>query len=178
MKTIERESAVQAPTPEKAPRAPRLVKAWEAKARVVNVSIKAIGPEGITMVLDDVGEVKGFGPFPDGTLVNTCNAIRNPWPDVHPSARSGANDNAVIRTADGETITYKTVGVPGQLLDGGLRRGISALHVWTMSTKYAWMNKMVFVRDAHETGDAPDQSWEGTIYQYSAPTTQARPPEP
>ncbi len=120
------------------------------------VTIRSTGPEGVTIEVNYMGEVKGSGRFPDGNYVGTLTVLQAP------SGISRSTNQGLLTTKDGETIVYRGFST-GKA--GGVRtKDVGLLTFTTMSQKYAWMNEAILLRE----GDAsPDfKEFKGTSHEW------------
>jgi hypothetical protein len=116
----------------------------EEKGKITGMSIKSVGPEGITIELNIMSEVKGHGRTPNGRNIGTLTLIEGP--KTSPSTGQG-----IFVTEDGETLPWHVNGV-GKII-GGKRRAISLATFSTSSQKYAWVNDGIYVLDAEFSAD-------------------------
>ena len=119
-------------------------KVAEEKGKVTGMSIKSVGPEGTTIEIDVVSEIKGFGRLPNAKNMGTMTAVEGP-------KTSTSKGQGIIVTEDGETLPWHEVGVSKRV--GGKPKGLSLVTFSTTSQKYAWVNDNVYVLDGEWSAD-------------------------
>ena len=53
-------------------------KMWEEKGKIIGISVKSVGPEGVRMEETFATEVKGLGRAPSGRNIGTMDLIETP----------------------------------------------------------------------------------------------------
>jgi hypothetical protein len=119
-------------------------KVGEEKGKATGMSIKSIGPEGMTIEVSFVSEVKGFGRYSGGRNMGTLTVIQGP--STHKTAGQG-----IFVTTDGESLPWHVVGTGKRV--GGRDRGIGLVTFSTRSQKYAWVNDGLYVLDSEASPD-------------------------
>jgi hypothetical protein len=117
-------------------------KATEEKGKATGMSIKSVGPEGVTFELSFVSEIKGIGRFPSGRSMGTITAVQG-------SNTHKATGQGVFVTTDGESLPWHMLDIGRQV--GSRVKCASLVTYSTRSQKYGWMNDVLHVLD----GDAP-----------------------
>jgi hypothetical protein len=130
-------------------------KVAEEKGKAIGMSIKSIGPEGMTTELSVASEIKGFGRFPSGRNMGTLTAIEGP-------NTSRVTGQGVVVTTDGESLPWHAFGISKRV--GGRVKGIDLITFGTHSQKYAWMNDVLLVLDGEASPDFSEFS--DTAYEW------------
>jgi len=110
-------------------------KLWEEKGKVIGMSIKSIGPEGVHMEETFTSASKGFGPVPSGTNMGTMDFVEAPGGGFSGTALG------IFTSQDGDTVTWKSY-LFGKL-EAGKYRSLLIIKFWTASQKLAWMNGFI-----------------------------------
>jgi hypothetical protein len=76
-------------------------KMWEEKGKVIGMSVKSIGPEGVHMEETFATEVKGLGRAPSGRNIGTMDLIEVPG-----GFFSGTGQGYLV-TQDGDSVVWK-----------------------------------------------------------------------
>jgi hypothetical protein len=100
----------------------------EEKGKAIGMSIKSIGPEGMTIEVTTAGEVKGFGRHPSGRNMATQTVLQGP-------ITSRATAQGVLATTDGESLPWHGFGIGKTVV--GRAKGIYLVAFSTHSQKYA-----------------------------------------
>jgi len=120
-------------------------KVGEDRGTGTGVTVKSTGPEGVTIEVNYMGEVKGSGRFPDANYVGTLTVVQAP------SGISRSTNQGLMTTKDGETIVFKGFSTGKS---GGVKtKDVTLLTFMTGSQKYAWMNDLILVREGEATPD-------------------------
>jgi hypothetical protein len=110
-------------------------KLWEEKGKVVGMSVKSIGPEGVNCEETFAAETKGFGRSPNGTNVGTMDFVQAP-----DGGFSGSRQG-IFMSQDGDTVVWK-VYFFGKT-EAGKSRTVGIIKFMTTSKKLAWMNDII-----------------------------------
>ena len=108
-------------------------KLWEGKGKYGTTSIKAVGPEGVTMEGTINVQLKGAGRAMgiDGilTLTNTIS--------MEPSGVGWSHGQGMFNTMTGDMVVLKNSGI------GKAGKSVALMSFMTMSPKLDWMNNLV-----------------------------------
>lgn len=139
----------------------------EEKGTITGTFIKSMEPEGMVIEFSVVGEIKGFGRFPNAKCMGTVSfAVEGPK-----TTRMTGQGKAV--TQDGETMPWRAFGISKRIR--GKPKDVTLMILNTSSQKYAWVNESLFVLDEEVSADFTQFS--GTVYEWkwtsphSFPTT-------
>ena len=121
----------------------------EEKGKLTGMSIKSIGPEGVTIEANFVGETQGFGRFPSGRGMATATILQGP-------KTSRSTGQGVFVTKDGESIPWHMSAIGKSA--GDRRRSVGIATFSTLSQKYAWMNDGLFLVDFSFSADLTEYS--------------------
>jgi hypothetical protein len=124
-------------------------KAAEEKGKAIGMSIRSIGPEGMTAEITIATEIKGFGRYPSGRNMGTMTVLQGP-------KTSTGTGQGVIMTTDGESLPWHASFI-GKTA-GDRIRNVALVTFSTHSQKYAWMNEVLFVLDGESTADFSELS--------------------
>jgi hypothetical protein len=116
----------------------------EEKGRLIGMSIKSVGAEGVTVEASFVGEVQGFGRFPSGRNTATMTILRGP-------KTTRSTGQGIFVTKDGESIPWHMSNIGKYAGDRRKLVGIATFS--TLSQKYAWVNDGLFVLDISISSD-------------------------
>ena len=129
-------------------------KVEEEKGRLTGMSIKSIGPEGVTVEASFVGEAQGFGRYASGRNMATETIIQGP-------KTTRSSGQGVFVTKDGESLPWhmNTIGKYA----GDRRRLVGIATFSTLSQKYAWVNDELFLLDMSISSDLSEYT--ATVYE-------------
>lgn len=131
-------------------------KLWEEKGKVVAMSIKSVGPEGVHMEQTFTSVVKGFGRAPSGTNMGTLDLVQAP-----DGGYSGSGQG-IFTSQDGDTVIWK-IHFFGKM-EAGKSRDFNVARFWTASQKLAWMNGAIAAIEG--TADMKTMELSGTGYEW------------
>ena len=115
-------------------------KLWDEKAKVVGMSVKSVGPEGVRMEETFTSVIKGFGRFPSGTNMGTVEATQSP------DGGSIGSGQGICTFEDGDMAAWKFYFV-GKV-EEGKNKSFGIVKFYTASQKLAWLNKTVAALEA------------------------------
>jgi len=127
----------------------------EEKGKLTGMSIKSIGPEGVTIEANFVGETQGFGRFPSGRGMATATILQGP-------KTSRSTGQGVFVTKDGESIPWHMSAIGKSA--GDRRRSVGIATFSTLSQKYAWVNDELFLLDMSISSDLSEYT--ATVYEW------------
>jgi hypothetical protein len=127
----------------------------EEKGKLTGMSVKSIGPEGVTIEANFVGESQGFGRFPSGRGMATATILQGP-------KTSRSTGQGVFVTKDGESIPSHMSAIGKGV--GDRRKSVCIITFRTLSQKYAWMNEDLFLADMSFSSDLSEYS--STLYEW------------
>ena len=110
-------------------------KIWEQKGKVIGMSIKSIGPEGVHMEQTFTSTVKGFGRNPNGTNMGTLDLVQAA------DGSSSGSGQGIFTSQDGDSVAWKFYFL-GKM-EEGKSRAVGIIKFMTASQKLAWMNKTI-----------------------------------
>ena len=76
-------------------------KMWEEKGKVIGMSVKSVGPEGVRMEETFATEVKGLGRAPSGRNIGTMDIIEVP------GGFFSGTGQGIFTTQDGDSVVWK-----------------------------------------------------------------------
>jgi len=130
-------------------------KVAEEKGKAIGMSIKSIGPEGMTVEVSVATEIKGFGRHPGGRNMGTLTVLQGP-------NTSSITGQGVVVTTDGESLPWHASGIGKRV--GNRVKGISLVNFSTSSQKYSWVNDVLLVLDSEASADFSELS--DTAYEW------------
>ena len=133
-------------------------KLFEEEGKTAGQSIKSVGPEGVTLQFNFVGEGRGVGRLQGlkGRYFGTGTLVQGQGGPL-----SGGY-HVIITTEEGESILLSASSLT--VMGGGKVKDFSLLRIATTSQKYAWLNQVVAVRESDVSPDF--QSFSGSIYEW------------
>jgi hypothetical protein len=128
----------------------------EEKGKVIGVSVKSVGPEGVHMEETFATEIKGLGRLPSGRNMGTLNIV------MTPSGFSSGTGQGIATTQDGDSIVWKSyfIGKP----EAGKHKSVNIIQFMTTSQKLSWMNSFIAVEEG--IYDPKTMELGGTAYEW------------
>jgi hypothetical protein len=117
-------------------------KIFEINWKSTSMSIKSIGPEGLTMEMTATGEMNGYGPAKGvkGSALVTFQDIRQP------GGISTGTGKGILSTPDGDMAVYKMM-FAGRMKGAGKQAWIGPVTYMTMSETLGFLNEMVCITE-------------------------------
>jgi hypothetical protein len=131
-------------------------KTWEEKGKMMGMSIKSIGPEGVHMEETFASEVKGLGRAPSGRNIGTINVIETPGGFL-----SGTGQGYLV-TQEGDSVVWKCY-LLGKL-EAGKTKSVNIIQFMTSSQRLSWMNGFIAV--AESIADEKTMEFSDTGYEW------------
>jgi hypothetical protein len=134
-------------------------KVFQIEWKSMGMTVKAVGPEGMTMEMTANGELTGFGPAQGlkGMAVVTFQDI------VGPGGITTGSGQGFMSFAGGETAVWKFM-FAGRMKSPGVQAWMGPVTYMTMSEKLAWMNKTVFITEGEGKSGSPEAR--DTVYEW------------
>jgi hypothetical protein len=131
-------------------------KLWEEKGKVIGMSVKSVGSEGLHMEQTFASEVKGLGRFPSGRNMGTVNSV------ARPDGFSSGTGQGIFTAQDGDSVVWKVLafGKP----EAGKEKNVAIVQFMTTSQKLSWMNSLLIVYES--IGDMKAMEFSGTGYEW------------
>ena len=76
-------------------------KMWEEKGKIIGISVKSVGPEGVRMEETFASDVKGLGRAPSGRNIGTLDIIETP------GGFFSGTGQGMFTTQDGDVVVWK-----------------------------------------------------------------------
>jgi hypothetical protein len=126
-------------------------KIFEINWKSTSMSIKSIGPEGLTMEMTAQGEWSGYGLAKGlkGSAVMTFQDVRLP------SGISTGSGQGILSTSGGEMAVYKML-FAGMMKDAGTQGWTGPVTYMSESKKLAFLNKMVCITEGLGKTGSPE----------------------
>jgi hypothetical protein len=131
-------------------------KLWEEKGKVIGMSVKSVGPEGVCIEETFTSEVKGLGRFPSGRNIGTMNIV------ARPDGLVSGPTQGIFTAQNGDTVVWKCLGIGKQ--EAGKNKNIAVIQPLTTSKKLSWMNSFLIVYES--IGDTKTMEFTGTAYEW------------
>lgn len=128
-------------------------KLYEGKGKVIRVSIKSVGPEGVHIEETFTGASKGFGRYPGTTDMATIDVVEAP------GGSSSGSGQGISTTQDGDTVTWKAYGFGKS--EAGKNKSVVIIQFMTTSQKLSWMNSLIVVEEDISDPKTMELSWTG-----------------
>lgn len=130
-------------------------KIGEEKGKVIGISVKSVGPDGVHLENTFATEVKGFGRWPSGRNIGTMELIHGLGGAV------SLTGQGIFTSLDGDSVVWKCYGLGKS--EAGKTKGVIIIQNMTSSQKLSWMNGSIVVEEG-----ITDQKMEisGTIYEW------------
>ena len=109
----------------------------EERGKVIGMSVKSIGPEGVHMEETFATEVKGLGRAPSGRNIGTMDLIEVPG-----GFFSGTGQGYLV-TQDGDSVVWKCYSMGKS--EAGKYKSVNIIQFMTTSQKLSWMNGYIAV---------------------------------
>jgi hypothetical protein len=131
-------------------------KMWEEKGKIIGISVKSVGPEGVRMEETFATEVKGLGRAPSGRNIGTMDILETPG-----GFFSGTGQGYLV-TQDGDSVVWKcySVGKP----EAGKVKSVNIIQFMTTSQRLSWMNGFIAVDES--VSDPMTMELSGTGYEW------------
>jgi hypothetical protein len=131
-------------------------KMWEEKGKIVGVSVKSVGPEGVHMEENFATEVKGLDRVPSGRNMGTLNYVETP------GGFFSGTGQGIFTTQDGDSVVWKCyfLGKP----EAGKYKSVNIIQFMTTSQKLSWMNSFIAVEEG--ISDPITMELSGTGYEW------------
>lgn len=131
-------------------------KMWEEMGKIIGISVKSVGPEGVRMEETFATEVKGIGRAPSGRNIGTIEFI-----EVHSGFFSGTGQGYLV-TEDGDSVVWKCyfLGKP----EAGKYKSVNIVQFSTTSQRLSWMNGFIAVDEG--ISDPKTMELSGTGYEW------------
>jgi hypothetical protein len=126
-------------------------KIFEMDWKGTSMSVRSIGPEGLTMEMTAQGEVTGYGPAKGlkGFVVLTFQDLRQP------NGISTGNGKGILTTPEGDMAVWN-VTFAGRMKDAGSQGWIGPATFMTGSKKLAFLNEMVCITEGEGKTGSPE----------------------
>lgn len=131
-------------------------KIWEEKGKMMGMSIKSIGPEGVHMEETFASEVKGLGRAPSGRNIGTINVI-----ETHGGFSSGTGQGYLV-TQEGDSVVWKCYLLGKS--EAGKTKSLNIIQFMTNSQRLSWMNGFIAV--AESIADEKTMEFSDTGYEW------------
>ena len=131
-------------------------KLWEEKGKMVGMSVKSIGPEGVRTEFSFASEIKGLGRFPNCKNFGTFDNVMTP---AGPASGTG---QGICTAENGDTAAWKAYTMGKS--EGAKRKGVLIIQFMTTSQKLSWLNSLIVVYDT--VTDATTSEFTGTGYEW------------
>jgi hypothetical protein len=113
-------------------------KVWVLKVPIVSMSIKSVGPEGVTTEANQPFEFRSLGRYPDASSQTSTATMLNT-----PSGITYTHIIGLFTTKDGET----AVSISNGIRNVKTGKGIGLTTYKTNSQKLSWMNGVINLSD-------------------------------
>lgn len=130
-------------------------KLWEEKGKVIGMSVKSVGPEGIHLEQTFASEIKGLGRMPSGANMGTLDAIQGP------DGGFSGTGQGMFTSVDGDISTWK-IYFFGKV-EGAKNRSMGIVRFESASERISWMKGLVAWMEAvgdNKTGESTDTGYE------------------
>ena len=133
-------------------------KLFEDKNKTTSNTIKSVGPEGVTIELSWVGELKGHGRLSgiDGREMATGTYTQAP------NGIATGHSQGIVTTKEGDMVTWREIGTGRNDASGGNFVGI--ITFMTTSRRLEWLNGVVAIYEGR--GPPGYQEWSGTAQEW------------
>jgi hypothetical protein len=131
-------------------------KIWEEKGKMMGMSIKSIGPEGVHMEETFASEVKGLGRAPSGRNIGTINVIETP------GGFSSGTGQGYLVTQEGDSVVWKCYLLGKS--EAGKTKSLNIIQFMTNSQRLSWMNGFIAV--AESIADEKTMEFSDTGYEW------------
>jgi hypothetical protein len=131
-------------------------KIWEEKGKMMGMSIKSIGPEGVHMEETFASEVKGLGRAPSGRNIGTIDVI-----ETSGGFSSGTGQGYLV-TQEGDSVVWKCY-LLGKA-EAGKTKSLNIIQFMTNSQRFSWMNGFIAV--AESIADEKTMEFSDTGYEW------------
>jgi hypothetical protein len=130
--------------------------AEEKNSKVIGVSVKSVGPEGVRREETITGEVKGIGRFPSVRNIGRLGLIKVPDGFLRGTGQG------IFTAQDGDSMLWKCyiLGKP----EAGKVKDLLIARFMTASQKRSWMNSLIAVYEG--IGDPKTMEFRGTAYEW------------
>jgi hypothetical protein len=128
----------------------------EEKGKVIGMSVKSVGSDGVHVEETFASEVKGFGRFPSGRDMGTLNVVMRTGGVI-----SGTGQGTKT-TQDGDSAVWKCYLI-GKI-EEGKHKCVIIIEFMTASQKLSWMNGLIAIEDA--ILDPITRELSGTAYEW------------
>jgi hypothetical protein len=112
-------------------------KMWEEKGKVIGISVKSVGPEGVRMEETFATEVKGLGRAPSGRNIGTMDIIEVP------GGFFSGTGQGIFTTQDGDSVVWKCYSLGKS--EAGKSKSVNIIQFMTTSQRLSWMNGFIAV---------------------------------
>jgi len=112
-------------------------KMWEEKGKIIGMSVKSVGSEGVRMEETFASDIKGLGRVPSGRNVGTLDISESP------GGFFSGTGQGLFTTQDGDVVVWKVYSI-GKL-EAGKSKSVNILRFMTTSQKLSWMNSYIAV---------------------------------
>jgi hypothetical protein len=131
-------------------------KMWEEKGKIMGISVKSVGPEGVRMEETFATEVKGLGRVPSGRNIGTMDIL-----ETSGGFFSGTGQG-IFTTQDGDSVVWRCYSL-GKL-EAGKSKSVNIIQFMTTSQKLSWMNGSVAIDEG--ITDPMTMELSGTGYEW------------
>ena len=131
-------------------------KMWEEKGKIIGISVKSVGPEGVRMEETFASDVKGLGRAPSGRNIGTLDIIETP------GGFFSGTGQGMFTTQDGDIVVWKVYSI-GKM-EAGKSKSVNIIQFMTTSQKLSWMNGYIAVDEG--ITDPTTMELSGTGYEW------------
>ena len=131
-------------------------KMWEEKGKIIGISVKSVGPEGVRMEETFASEAKGLGRAPSGRNIGTLDLIETP------GGFFSGTGQGMFTTQDGDVVVWKCYSL-GKM-EAGKYKSVNIIQFMTTSKKLSWMNGFIAVDEG--ISDPITMELSGTGYEW------------